>query len=165
MAAVPAAAPERLAARGEVSGLELDPLCFSRRAGRPATAMIVTQVLVGLGLLIGGAHLFVHVVKDAALGLSVSPLVLALLVAPIATELPETMNSFFWVHQKKDTLAVGNITGAMVFQGTFPVSVGLVGTGWNRGGRGMLRAALPIGWSVPRLAQLRQLGRLAARLV
>src|SRR3989475_6588585 len=41
--------------------------------------------------------------KDAALGLSVSPLVLALLVAPIATELPETMNSFFWVYQKKDT--------------------------------------------------------------
>jgi cation:H+ antiporter len=27
-------------------------------------------------------------------------------------------------------LAVGNVTGAMVFQGTFPVSVGLIGTEW-----------------------------------
>src|SRR5207249_2479582 len=53
-------------ASGEVSQVELDPLYFWRRAGRPATALIVTQVLVGLGLLIGGAHLFVHVVKDAA---------------------------------------------------------------------------------------------------
>ncbi len=152
-------------ASGEVSGLELNPLYFSRRAGRPATAMIVTQVLVGLGLLIGGAHLFVHVVKDAALGLSVSPLVLALLVAPIATELPETMNSFFWVYQKKDTLAVGNITGAMVFQATFPVAVGLVGTAWNLDAGAMLSVALPLAGTALCLAQIRKTGRWDPRLV
>ena len=150
---------------GKVSVLELDPLYFSRRAGRPATALIVTQVLGGLGLLIGGAHLFVHVVKDAALGMGVSPLVLALLVAPIATELPETMNSFFWVHQKKDTLAVGNITGAMVFQGTFPVSVGLVGTGWNLDAGAMLSVALPLVGAVLCLAQIQKTGRLDPRIV
>ena len=150
---------------GKVSELELDPLYFSRRAGRPATALIVTQVLGGLGLLIGGAHLFVHVVKDAALGMGVSPLVLALLVAPIATELPETMNSFFWVHQKKDTLAVGNITGAMVFQGTFPVSVGLVGTGWNLDAGAMLSVALPLVGAVLCLAQIQKTGRLDPRIV
>jgi len=150
---------------GEVSELELDPLYFSRRAGRPATALIVTQVLGGLGLLIGGAHLFVHVVKDAALGMGVSPLVLALLVAPIATELPETVNSFFWVHQKKDTLAVGNITGAMVFQGTFPVSVGLVGTGWNLDAGATLSVALPLVGAVAGLAQIQKIGRLDPRIV
>ena len=150
---------------GKVSELELDPLYFSRRAGRPATALIVTQVLGGLGLLIGGAHLFVHVVKDAALGMGVSPLVLALLVAPIATELPETMNSFFWVHQKKDTLAVGNITGAMVFQGTFPVSVGLVGTGWNLDAGAMLSVALPLVGAVLCLVQIQKTGRLDPRIV
>ena len=150
---------------GKVSELELKPLYFSRRAGRPATGLIVTQVLGGLGLLIGGAHLFVHVVKDAALGMGVSPLVLALLVAPIATELPETMNSFFWVHQKKDTLAVGNITGAMVFQGTFPVSVGLVGTGWNLDTGAMLSVALPLVGAVLGLAQIQKIGRLDPRIV
>src|SRR3989442_10390639 len=148
-----------------VSELELKPLYFSRRAGRPATALIVAQVLGGLGLLIGGAHLFVHVVKDAALGMGVSPLVLALLVAPIATELPETMNSFFWVYQKKDTLAVGNITGAMVFQGTFPVSVGLVGTGWNLDAGAMLSMALPLVGTALCLAQIRKTGRWDPRIV
>jgi len=39
-------------------------------------------------------------------------------------------NSFLWLYRKKDRLAVGNVTGAMVFQGTFPVSVGLLGTEW-----------------------------------
>ncbi len=150
---------------GKVSQLELGPLYFSRRAGRPVTALIVTQVVAGLGLLIGGAHLFVHVVKDAALGMGVSPLVLALLVAPIATELPETMNSFFWVYQKKDTLAVGNITGAMVFQGTFPVSVGLVGTGWNLDAGAMLSMALPLVGTALCLAQIRKTSRWDPRIV
>ena len=152
-------------ASGEVSALELAPLYFSRRAGRPATGLIVAQVLVGLGMLIGGAHMFVHVVKDAALGMGVSPLILALLVAPIATELPETMNSFFWVYQKKDTLAVGNITGAMVFQGTFPVSVGLLGTGWNLDAASMLSVTLPLAATALYLAQIQMTGRWQTRVL
>jgi cation:H+ antiporter len=35
------------------------------------------------------------------------------------------------VRSSKDTLALGNITGAMVFQSTFPVSIGLVFTTWQ----------------------------------
>jgi len=75
------------------------------------------------------------------------------------------MNSFFWVHQKKDTLAVGNITGAMVFQGTFPVSVGLVGTGWNLDAGAMLSVALPLVGAVLGLAQIQKIGRLDPRIV
>jgi len=37
---------------------------------------------------------------------------LALVIAPIATELPEKFNSVIWIRQRKDTLAMGNITGA-----------------------------------------------------
>ena len=81
--------------------------------------------------LVGGAHLFVTAAKSLSAELDVSPLLLALLIAPLATELPEMSNSFLWLYQKKDTLAVGNVTGAMVFQGTFPVSVGLIGTNWD----------------------------------
>jgi cation:H+ antiporter len=47
-------------------------------------------------------------------------------IAPIATELPEKFNSVIWVRQGKDTLAMGNITGAMVFQSTIPTVVALV---------------------------------------
>ena len=53
-------------------------------------------------------------------------MLLALVIAPIATELPEKFNSIIWVRQNKDTLALGNITGAMVFQSTIPTVVGLV---------------------------------------
>jgi cation:H+ antiporter len=57
--------------------------------------------------------------------------VLALVLAPFATELPEKANSFFWVRSSKDSLALGNITGAMVFQSTLPVAVGLAFTDWK----------------------------------
>ncbi|WP_447977911.1 sodium:calcium antiporter [Candidatus Nitrospira bockiana] len=111
--------------------LDLEPLYLARRSARPSYTLIALQGVLGLLGLVGGAHLFVTAAKSMAGELNVSPLLLALLIAPLATELPEMSNSFLWLYQKKDTLAVGNVTGAMVFQGTFPVSVGLVGTNWD----------------------------------
>ena len=83
------------------------------------------QLLVGLGAMVGGAHLFVEELLHIAESLGVEAVVLALILAPLATELPEKVNSFFWVREGKDALALGNITGAMVFQSTIPVGIGL----------------------------------------
>ncbi len=110
---------------------EMEPLIFAPKREVPPYALIGLQAIVGLAGLAGGAHLFVTAARSIAEILEVSPLILALLIAPLATELPEMSNSFLWLYRKKDTLAVGNVTGAMVFQGTFPVSIGLVGTDWS----------------------------------
>ncbi len=111
----------------------IEPLLFARRSLHPSYVVIGLQGIVGLLGLIGGAHLFVTAANSISAELHVSPLILALLIAPLATELPEMSNSFLWLYRKKDRLAVGNVTGAMVFQGTFPVSVGLLGTDWVLG--------------------------------
>jgi cation:H+ antiporter len=111
----------------------LEPLLFARRAQHPPYVVIAAQGIVGLLGLVGGAHLFVTAANSISAELHVSPLILSLLIAPLATELPEMSNSFLWLYRKKDRLAVGNVTGAMVFQGTFPVSVGLLGTEWTLG--------------------------------
>jgi cation:H+ antiporter len=63
--------------------------------------------------------------------LGVSALVLSLVLAPLATELPEKLNSVLWMRRDKDTLAVGNITGAMAFQSTVPIALGLTVTDWD----------------------------------
>ena len=107
-------------------GVDVDPLVFSPGSRHPSFVMIALQGAIGLIGLVAGAHLFVTAAKSLSAELSVSPLLLALLIAPLATELPEMSNSFLWLYKKKDRLAVGNVTGAMVFQGTFPVSVGLL---------------------------------------
>jgi len=94
--------------------------------GGPRLRVVNLQVLVALGLIILGAIEFVDAVGDLATSLGVSQVLLALVIAPIATELPEKFNSIIWVRQGKDTLAMGNITGAMVFQSAIPTSVALV---------------------------------------
>jgi cation:H+ antiporter len=114
----------------EVGEGGLEPLLFARKAATPSFGLIGLQGVLGLAGLALGAHLFVLAAETIAGVLSISPLILALLVAPLATELPEMSNSFLWLYRKKDRLAVGNVTGAIVFQGTIPVSIGLLGTDW-----------------------------------
>jgi cation:H+ antiporter len=115
---------------GAEEGSELEPLIFDKAADIPSYSMIGLQTFLGLGGLILGAHLFVMAAESMAGLFAMSPLILALLIAPLATELPEMSNSFLWLYRKKDRLAVANVTGAMVFQGTLPVSLGLIGTDW-----------------------------------
>ena len=87
--------------------------------------------MVALGLIIGGAELFVEELTKVAEETGVSSLVLALIIAPLATELPEKLNSVIWMRRGKDMLAIGNITGAMAFQATIPVALGLTVTDWQ----------------------------------
>jgi cation:H+ antiporter len=93
--------------------------------------MIVVQLLLGLALLVAGAKGFIHGVEEASTILGISALLLSLLIIPIATELPEKINSVLWIRKGKDTLAFGNITGAMVFQGTLLPAIGIMLTPWQ----------------------------------
>jgi cation:H+ antiporter len=110
---------------------ELDPLYVdATKRDPPETWQIALQVFAGIAMIVGGAHLFVGEVTELADRLGVSTLVLALIIAPLATELPEKFNSFIWIREGKDELALGNITGAMAFQSSVPVAVGLAFTPW-----------------------------------
>jgi cation:H+ antiporter len=110
----------------------LGPLLMDRnREEDPRMQTILIQFAVGLGAMVGGAHLFVEEVITVAEEIGVEVLVLSLVLAPLATELPEKANSFFWVRDGKDALALGNITGAMVFQSMLPVALGLLLTSWD----------------------------------
>lgn len=95
------------------------------------SATIILQLAVALALLVGGAKAFIYGVQGGAALLGVSPLLLSLLLVPVATELPEKINSILWIRRRKDTLAFGNITGAMVFQGTLLPAIGIMLTPWE----------------------------------
>lgn len=102
------------------------------RLGLPNhTVVIAVQLILGLVLLIVGAKGFIHGVEAAADLIGISALLLSLLIIPIATELPEKVNSVLWIRKGKDTLAFGNITGAMVFQGTLLPAIGIMLTPWE----------------------------------
>lgn len=107
----------------------------------PTTMQVVAQTLVGIGVLAGAAELFVDTVGHLAGTLGVGALTLTLLIAPLATELPEQINSVLWIRQGKDALAFGNITGAMVLQCTLLVAVGMAFTPWRLAAPALLSIA------------------------
>jgi cation:H+ antiporter len=140
----------------------LDPLIFERRAERrtrPGLLLCTLQLLVGLGAMVGGAHLFVEELLHIADSLGVEAVVLALILAPLATELPEKVNSFFWVREGKDSLALGNISGAMVFQSTIPFGIGLLFTDWELSGNAALSIALGLAGGLLAYEALHRRGR------
>jgi len=101
------------------------------RLGLPQNMLfIIVQLAMGLALLVVGAKGFIHGVEAAAPIIGLSALLLSLMIIPIATELPEKVNSILWIRKHKDTLAFGNITGAMVFQGTLLPAIGISLTPW-----------------------------------
>jgi cation:H+ antiporter len=114
-------------------GDEPEQLWFSKLFKKESTRLrlIVPQIAFSLAGIVGGAALFVDHIETIAKGIGFSALFLSLIVSPIATELPEKINSIIWARSGKDTLALANITGALVFQACFPVAFGVAFTAWN----------------------------------
>src|SRR5215212_11983674 len=94
---------------------------------------LLTLVEFGLALaaILVAASLFTNAVEILGAQLGLQQGAVGSVLAVVGTALPEGFNSIFWVKNGKDTLALGNVTGAMVFQSTIPVSVGVLFTRWD----------------------------------
>ncbi|MFF1631713.1 sodium:calcium antiporter, partial [Streptomyces sp. NPDC058272] len=112
-------------------GPELEPLKFQPKAASPATWAVAAQTLVTLVVIFFASQLFVKQLDAIGPMLGLSAAVTALLLSPIATELPEIMNAVIWVRQGKTKLALANISGAMMIQATVPSGLGLLFTRWH----------------------------------
>ncbi|HKS99731.1 MAG TPA: sodium:calcium antiporter [Rugosimonospora sp.] len=110
---------------------ELEPLRLQPRRATPATWAVVVQTVATLGLIFGASQLFVRQLDAIGPMLGIPAAITALLLSPIATELPETMNAIIWVRQGKSRLALANISGAMMIQATVPSGLGLLFTPWR----------------------------------
>jgi len=123
------------ASHGQLAPLRFDVWLAQARKRSPKEIpplwLVIVQTLISLAFLILGAQLFVGQIVSLAELLNVNATVLTLIIAPIATELPEKLNSVLWVREGKDTLALGNISGAMVFQSCIPVAFGIAFTTWT----------------------------------
>jgi len=110
--------------------LILDPLKFQLTKAEPTTFWVLTQTIISLILIFDSSHLFVKSLEVVSNYWEVSPLIISLLLSPIATELPEILNAVIWVRQGKETLALGNISGSMMIQATVPSAFGIFFTPW-----------------------------------
>lgn len=92
---------------------------------------IIFQLMLSLIGIVLASEEFVDNINRISSTLGIASFILSMIISPIVTELPEKFNSIMWIRSRKDNLALGNITGAMVFQSTIPVAFGLAATNWT----------------------------------
>jgi cation:H+ antiporter len=110
---------------------DLAPLKLQRRRAAPATWAVLAQTFGALAVIFAASQLFVVQLEEVGPMLGLPAAVTALLLAPIATELPEIMNAVIWVRQGKTKLALANVSGSMMIQATVPSGFGLLFTPWR----------------------------------
>ncbi|AHX12881.1 membrane protein [Dyella jiangningensis] len=108
----------------------LEPLKLQPRAANPSLWWVSVQTVLALVVIAIASHTFVKQIEAIGVALQLSPHLVALVLSPVATELPETMNALIWVRQGKERLALANISGAMMIQATIPSSLALFATPW-----------------------------------
>jgi len=126
--------------------LELEPLKLRPRAKHPSLAWAGLQTIAALVVIFLASRVFVAQLGTIGGWLGLPPQIVALLLSPVATEMPETVNAIIWVRQGKERLALANISGAMMIQATIPSALGLFFTTW------MLQPALLLAGVVTLLA-------------
>ena len=109
---------------------DFEPLKIRPRDASPSLFWVSLQTVAALGVVAAASHIFVVQLESLAIAFGMSPHLVALLLSPVATELPETMNALIWVRQGKERLALANISGAMMIQATIPSALGLFFTPW-----------------------------------
>jgi len=116
---------------GEHDDEELAPLKFSPKNPHPSLAWACLQTLTALVVIAVASHSFVSQLENIGTHLGVAPQLVALILSPVATELPETLNAVIWVRQGRERLALANISGAMMIQATVPAGLGVLFTTWR----------------------------------
>lgn len=110
---------------------ELQALKFRPRDKNPALGWAGLQTLLALVVIAIASRVFVAQLESIGHGLGISTQLVALLLSPVATELPETLNAVIWVKQGRERLALANVSGAMMIQATVPAGLGVLFTTWR----------------------------------
>lgn len=109
---------------------ELEPLKLCTRRAAPAMGWVLLQTLAALVVISVASRVFVAQLESIGKALAWPPHLVALVLSPVATELPETLNALIWVRQGKERLALANISGAMMIQATIPSALAIFATPW-----------------------------------
>ena len=110
---------------------DLEPLRLQPKRVTPSGWAIAVQTILSLGVIFVASQLFVGQLEWAGPAFGISATATALLLSPVATELPEVMNAIIWIRQGKTSLALANISGSMMVQATVPSGLGILFTPWK----------------------------------
>ena len=108
----------------------LEPLKLRPRQAEPPMRWVAAQTVAALAVIAAASRVFVGQLEAIGAAFALPPHLVALVLSPVATELPETLNALIWVRQGKERLALANISGAMMIQATVPSALAIFATPW-----------------------------------
>ncbi|BFI96189.1 MAG: sodium:calcium antiporter [Rhodanobacter sp.] len=109
---------------------DIEPLKLRPHDAEPAMRWVAAQALAALAVIAVASRVFVGQLEAIGDAFALPPHLVALVLSPVATELPETLNALIWVRQGKERLALANISGAMMIQATIPSALAIFATPW-----------------------------------
>ena len=111
-------------------------------------ALLVLVLLAGVGLLLGGSSLLVQGIDNLSVQTGVNRELITILIVPIGTIVPETMNALIWATRSKTNLAIGAVAGEEMYFATFFPALGILASQWVITFDGILAIVLTSSFSV-----------------
>ncbi len=92
--------------------------------------ILVAAILSGLALLFAGSAALVRGIDSVSIITGVNQELVTILLVPIGTIVPETMNAIIWASRNKTNLSIGAIAGEEVFFVTLFPALGILASQW-----------------------------------
>lgn len=93
-------------------------------------ALLAIMVLAGIAFLLAGSTVLVRGINNLYLQTGINQELITILLVPIGTIVPETMNSVLWAARGKTSLAIGAMAGEEMYFATFFPALGILASRW-----------------------------------
>lgn len=110
---------------------EVEEVYLGRVFDKSPLLMAWVQLAISVLLIFYGAKMMVYGMDALSRHIEASPMAVAILVAPLATVLPESITAIIWTARNRDTMAVGALIGEKVLYSTFYPAIGILLTSWT----------------------------------
>ncbi|MEM0133918.1 MAG: hypothetical protein QXU18_01635 [Thermoplasmatales archaeon] len=111
-------------------------------------SLLVLFLVGGVILLLGGSSILVTAIDKLSVQIGVNRELITILLVPIGTIVPETMNAIIWASRRKTSLAIGAMVGEEIFFVTLFPALGILASQWIVTSDGILAIALTSSFSV-----------------
>ncbi len=111
-------------------------------------ALLALLIVVGLGLLLGGSTAIVRGINNLSIQTGINQELITILLVPIGTIVPETMNAVIWASRGKTSLAIGAMAGEEMYFATFFPALGILASQWVITFNGIIAILLTSSFSI-----------------
>ncbi|MEM3637849.1 MAG: hypothetical protein QXE12_04090 [Conexivisphaerales archaeon] len=119
-----------LSYRNRIIGIKEQTQPYFKKYFGTTHALIIQLTLTTVGLYLGTHFLIESLVKISST-IQIDPMALSIIIVPLTTAIPETLNAMVWGYKGKDSLAISALVGEKVLYSTFYPALGLLTVAWS----------------------------------